>query len=419
MAKIKEISAREIFNGNGQPTLEVVVTLADGATGAASSPSGTRQGNYEAVELRDNDSMRFNGLGVLKGLQIVRDIITPKLLGMEASHQQEIDRCLLELDGTENKSKLGANVTLSVSVAVAKAAAASSVLPLFLYLREFIDKTHSPLRIPNPIFSIVDGGSHGNESIDFQEFMIVPASSKTFEESLKIGYQIYSSMKNFLRLNGLSTLVGLDGAFGPKVSSNSDVLSLLTQAIDTTTVRLGYDVFLGVDAAASTFYKNQEYKIHDKPMTMSVKGMNAYYQELIKEFHILYLEDPFAENDWDGWDGVNAQLNSEITVVGDDLIATNPYRLQMAIEKKAVNGIVIKPSQVGTVIEALAVVEVARTAGLKITVSGRGIETNDDFIADFAVAASADYVRFGSLVRGEHAAKYNRLLQINDRLGLL
>lgn len=416
MAKIKEITAYEIFNGNGFPSVEVTVSLSDGITGSASSPSGVVIGNYDAAENRDHDMMRFGGMGVLKAVATVKNDVAPKLIGMEANHQQEIDRALIELDGTQNKSKLGSNVTLSVSMAVAKAAAASSVLPLFLYLREYIDKTHSSPRIPTPIFSLINGGKHGNETLDFQEFLLVPASSKSFDESMQIGYQVYESVKELIRINGFSTLVGTDGGFGPKVANNYDALSFLVQGIDNTSVRLGYDAFLGIDAAASSYFKSTAYKIHDKNMTLNARQLNSYYQELIKTFHMLYIEDPFAQDDWDGWTESSSQLSNEVTVVGDDLIATNPYRLQMAMEKKCVSGVVIKPGQAGTVIEALAVVEVARAAGLKIVVSGRAIETNDDFIAEFSVAASADYVRFGSFVRGEHAAKYNKLLRINERL---
>lgn len=419
MAKIKEITAHEILNAKGYPTIETTVILSDGISATASAPSGTSLSSYEAFELHDHDATRFLGHGVKKAIENITDIIAPKLAGMEVTKQQEIDGIMLELDGTQNKARLGANTILSVSMAVAKAAATSSVLPLFLYLREYINLNNAAPKIPIPLFSLINGGKHGIESLNFQEFLVVPASSKSFAECMQIGFQTSVSLQNVLRLNNLPALVGLEGGFGPNVKTNYDALSLLMQAVDTTIFRLGYDVFLGLDAAANTFYKNQEYHISDKASGEGAKNLINYYDELIKAFHLLYLEDPLAEDDWDGWIEASIKLGNEVTITGDDLIATNPYRLQMAIEKKAINGVVIKPNQIGTVIEALAVVEVARVAGNKIIVSGRSGETNDDFIADFAVAVSADYVKFGALQRGEHVAKYNRLLQINERLKLL
>src|SRR5260221_8468949 len=415
MAKIKQIYAREIINSKAIPTIETTVELSDGSLGVASCPGGTSIGSYEAVELRDRDPNRFKGLGVLKAIQNVVTVISPKLIGLDPTHQQEIDRIMIELDGTQNKSRLGANAILSVSMAVAKAAAESSVLPLFLYLRNFISEKNTPLRIPTPIFNIINGVKHG-ESLDFQEFILVPASSKLFVESLENATNAYHNLKDILHTNGLTTLVGDEGGFGPKVSTNYDALSLLSQAVEASNLRLGFDMFLGIDAASDTFYSNQQYKILDKGNSLSSKNLNDYYAELVKQFHILYLEDILSEDDWDGWTDAMQKLSKDALIVGDDLIATNPYRLQIAIDKKAVTAVIIKPNQIGTVIEAMAVVEVARAAGLKVVVSHRSGETNDDFIADFAVAVGADYCKLGAPARGGRVAKVDRLLQIEERL---
>ena len=416
MAKIKQIDAREILNAKGLPTVETTVTLSDGKTGTASSPSGTSVGNYEASEIRDHDEMRFQGNGVLKAITNIHDTIAPALLGMEATKQPEIDKKMIELDATQNKGRLGANAILSVSMAVAKAAAKSSLLPTFLYLREFVKKENIPVKIPLPLFNILNGGKHAGENVNFQEFMIIPASSKTYSESLNMALILYNSLKKTLEQNNLSTLIGDEGGFAPKLQNNKDGLNLLKQAIETTSFRFGFDVFLGLDAASTNFFSEGKYHIKDRTMPLSSNDMISFYEELNKDFHLLYLEDPLAEDDWNGWSDIYSTLSQQTLIVGDDLTATNPYRLQMALDKKTITGIIIKPNQIGTVIESLAVVEVARQAGLKIIVSHRSGETNDDFIADFAVAVSADYVKFGSPVRGERVAKYNRLLEIEREI---
>ena len=417
MAKIKQISSREILNGKGIPTLETTVLLNDGTIGVASVPGGTSIGSYEALELRDKDPLRFRGMGVLKAVQNVSTVIGPKLTGMDASKQQEIDKAMIELDGTQNKSHLGANAILSVSIAVAKAAAQNAVMPLFLYLHQLIPKTS--LHIPTPLFNIVNGGKHASDTFDFQEFLLVPASSKPYADSLQGSVSIVNSLRDILRTNGLSTLVGDEGGFAPKMATNHDAFTLLQQAIEETNQRLGFDMFLGIDAASTNFYSNGQYRIKDKQQSLSSKALNDYYLELTKQFHILYLEDMCAEDDWDGWSDAVQKLAYDALIVGDDLIATNPYRLQMAIDKKAITGVIIKPNQIGTVLESLAVVEMARAGGLKVIVSHRSGETNDDFIADLAVAVGADYCKFGAPVRGERVAKYNRLSQIDEQLRAL
>ncbi|MCL5432942.1 MAG: phosphopyruvate hydratase [Patescibacteria group bacterium] len=416
MAKIKQIFANEIFDSRGNPTIDTTVILSDGATASASCPSGASIGSYEAVELRDRDEKRYQGLGVLKAIENIQNIIAPGIIGLDAAKQPELDRTLIELDGTQNKGKLGANATLSVSMAVCKAAAKSSVLPLFLYIRQFVKRENIALKIPSPLFNLINGGKHAGNNLDFQEFLLIPATSKSYTEALEIGVSIYHELKKVLKQKGLSTLVGDEGGFGPNVSNNMDALMLLKETVDQSQYKFGFDVFFGMDVAANSFYKNKQYQIRDKSMALSSDDLISYYEELNKQFNFLYLEDPLSEDDWEGWEKILSSVSHSTIVVGDDLTVTNPYRLQMAIDKKAISGIIIKPNQVGTVIEALAVVEVARAAGLKIIVSHRSGETTDDFIADFAVAASADFVKFGAPARGERVVKYNRLLQIEKQI---
>lgn len=416
MSKIKHITSREILNSKGNPTIETTVVLTDGKTGTASCPSGTSTGSYEATELRDNDENRYEGQGKLKVIENITKIISPALEGMDVTKQPEIDKKMIELDGTQNKAKLGANAMLSVSMACCKAAAKTSVLPLYLYIREYIKKEGLQLKVPTPLFNVINGGLHASMNLDFQEFLIIPASSSTFESSLQIGHSIYSSLFRLLRADGQSTLVGDEGGFSPRLQANSEALQLLKRAIDGSMYKFGFDVFLGLDVAASNLYQQSKYKLRDKSSSMSSEDLISFYDELTKEYRFLYLEDPMAEDDWNGWRGLCQSQSQQTLIVGDDLTVTNPYRLQMALNKKAITGIIIKPNQIGTVIEALAVAEIARESGIKIIVSHRSGETNDNFIADFAVAISADYVKFGAPARGERVAKYNRLLQIESQL---
>ncbi len=418
MAKIKHITAREILDSRGNPTIEATVVLNDNSVGIASCPSGASVGGYEAMELRDLDEKRYQGKGVLRAIENITNTIAPSLLGKDANNQPEIDKTMIDLDGTQNKGILGANAILSVSMSVAKAAARSSVLPLFLHLRQFIKKG-LPLKIPTPLFNLINGGMHANDNVDFQEFIVIPATSKTYSESLELGVTVYKSLKKILQQNNLSTLIGDEGGFGPRFSTNLDAFPLLKQAIESTNLKFAYDMYLGLDVAANHFYKEKSYKIRDKTMSFSNSELITFYEELNSQYSLLYFEDALAEDDWDGWTQLCGRMSGKTLIVGDDLITTNPYRLQMAIEKKAITGVVIKPNQIGTVIEALAVVEVARLAGLKIIVSHRSGETNDDFIADFAIAVSSDYVKFGAPVRGERVSKYNRLLQIEKQLTTL
>lgn len=416
MAIIKKISALEILNAKGNPTIETTVTLGDGAVGIASCPSGTSVGKFEAKELKDNDPKRYQGQGVLKAVEAVEKIIAPKLVGMDATNQPLIDRTMIELDQTPEKVRLGANSILSVSMAICKASAQNARLPVFLHLRQFLKEDKLPLKISIPIFNLINGGLHADNNLNFQEFIVVPATSKSYLESLLTGVSVYKNLKEVLKGKNLSTLVGDEGGYSPALSTNIEALSLLKEAIEATSLRLGLDVFLGLDAASDNFYQNGLYQLKDKPAGFSSNDLIAYYQNLYAQYKLLYLEDPFSENDPDGWTNIYTKMGSNTLIVGDDLIATNPLRLQMAINKKAINAVIIKPNQIGTVTEALAVVEMAKISGLKVIVSHRSGETNDDFIADFAVAVGADYCKFGAPARGERVAKYNRLLKIYKQI---
>ena len=416
MSKIKHVSAREILNAKGIPTVEATVILTDNTMASSSAPGRTSVGGSEAAELIDNDLNRLSGFGVLKAVENINSVIGPKLAGIDAEKQREIDKLMIEMDGTANKARLGANAILAVSQAVAKATAKSSMLPLFIYLRQFISKDRANLKIPNPCFNVLNGGKIGGGNLDFQSFLLIPASSKSFSEALEIGVNIYKILRENLEFKNLPTLIGDEGGFGPNFATNEDGLHFIKQTIENTTLRLGFDVFLGIDFSANNFYSDKKYKIKDSVMQFSSENLIEYYEVLNNKFHLLYMEDPLHEEDWDGWMQMSAKLSENSIIVGDHLTSTNPYRLQMAIDKRAITGIVVKPSQVGTVIETLAVVEVARQADLKIIVSSTSADTVDDFLSDFAVAVSADYVKFGAPARGENIIKYNRLSEIEREL---
>ncbi len=416
MAKISSVIAREILDSKGNPTIEVKVTLDDTSKAIASCPSGTSIGKYEARELRDNDVNHFQGMGVLTVIQNIHEVIAPSLVGLDASVQQQIDRKLLELDGTPNKVHLGANALLPVSMAVIKAAAISAHVPLYSYIRGIMGNHQGGIKIPTPLFNLINGGRHAANGLDLQEFLLIPASFKSFSQSLEIGVGVFRNLKKVLEKSYLSTLCGDEGGFAPSLAMNQDALSLIGQAIEATNLRLGYDAFLGIDAAADTFFSEGHYRIKDRTQIMTGADLSNYYQDLIKKYHLIYLEDPFNEDDWDSWAQEFPRMNENTIIAGDDLLATNPVRLQTALEKKAISGIVIKPNQIGTVMEAIAVTAMARQEGLKVIVSHRSGETNDNFIADFALGVSADYIKFGAPNRGEFIAKYNRLLEIEQEL---
>lgn len=419
MSKIKDIKAHVIIDSRANPTIETTVILQDGITGIASCPSGASVGSYEAMEIKSQSNQIFQSEKTQKAIENIEKVIAVRLIGVDSTKQQIVDKTMIELDGTQNKGRLGANVMLSVSMAVAKAAAKSSLLPLFLYLRQYINKENSGLKIPTPIFNILNGGVHAGRNLDFQEFMVIPATSKRYIEAYEIGVNVYKALKENLKKRNMPTLVGDEGGFAPHLTANKDAFTLLSETVMTTSYKLGFDIFFGSDIAANNFYHEDHYSIKDRVASFSSNELVAYYEELVTQNKILYLEDPFSEDDWEAWVKLVEKISQNSLVVGDDLTATNPYRLQMALDKKAITAIIIKPNQIGTVMEALAVVEIAKAAGLKVIVSHRSGETNDDFIADFAVAASADYVKFGAPARGERVAKYNRLLEIERQLKII
>ena len=417
MTKIKQVFAREILNSKGYPTVEVTVVLENGMQATSSCPTGTSVGKYEAKDLRDNDITRFNGAGVLKAVDNIAKVISPKLIGQNAENQAEIDKIMIGLDGTSDKSKLGANSILPVSMAVAKVSAKSLNMPLYAYIRRYTGLGNLPFKIPTPAFNILNSGKHAGNNLDFQEYLIIPASSMPYKDSLTMAVAIYQSLKKTLSDKGVSTLVGDEGGFGPSFSANRDALAMLREAVGESGYKISYDVFLGVDAAANNFSRDEgTYVIKDKEGVLTSDELVAFYEGLDEEYNLYYLEDPFWEDDWEGWEKLVSVTSENTLIVGDDLIATNFARLQTAISKNAINGLIVKPNQIGSVIETLAVVEAARNAGLKIIVSHRSGETNDDFIADFAVGVGADYAKFGAPTRGERVAKYNRLLEIEAQI---
>ncbi len=415
MAKITQIVGREILNSKGYPTIESTVFLDNGMTASASCPTGTSVSKYEAKEVRDDDPKRFGGYGELKAVENINTKISPKIIGMDPTLQADIDKILLKLDGTTDKSNLGVNSILPVSMAVMKAGAKSVNLPLYAYIRHFTGLGNTPFKIPSPGFNVINGGKHAGNNLDFQEFLLIPASSMPYKDALNMAVSIYQTLKTTLKDKGVSTLVGDEGGFGPSFHTNRDALIMLSEAITTSNYRLNYDVFLGIDVSANNFHQDGMYFIKDKENIMTTDELVTVYEGLNAEFNLYYLEDPFGEDDWEGWEKLN-HVNSNTIIVGDDLIATNFGRLQTAIAKKAIGGVIIKPNQIGTVLETLAVVEAARHAGLRIVVSHRSGETNDDFIADFAVGVGADYTKFGAPTRGERVAKYNRLLEIDAEI---
>lgn len=413
MAKIQSILAREIFDSRGNPTIKTRVTLEDGSVGCSSVPSGASIGTSEAVELRDNDTNRFDGKGVLKAVDNVNTLISKTILGMESLDQSAIDRAMIALDGTPNKANLGANSILSVSQAVVKASAASLKMTLSSYIRQFVNVDTQ--KIPIPIFNLIEGGKHANNLLDFQELLVIPASTKSYTESLEIGVRVYQSLKKVITDKGLETLVADEGGFSPEIGNNHAALTFLKESIEASGVPFSLEVFIGLDVAANTLHDGKLYRLIDKPNPYSTQDLLNFYQELFSEFSLIYIEDPYSENDLDGWKKIYEALGEKTLIVGDDLTTTNPLKLAQALESKLIGGIIIKPNQIGTVTETIAVAEIAHIKNLKIIVSHRSGETEDTFIADFAVGIGADYAKFGAPAR-ERMAKYNRLLDIEQDL---
>lgn len=413
MAKIKRLVAREILDSRAYPTVEVIVQLEDSAVGVFSTPTGISVGKHEALELRDGDVKRYAGRGVLTALKNILTYLAPQIIGKDASDQKAIDREMIVIDGTDNKSRIGANGILAVSGAIARAQAVSENMPLYAYIAKLLGRpANESFSIPTPMFNILNGGKHGGGNIDFQEFMVVPPRANSYSQSLKMGVETYYALKEVIINHSGVTLVGDEGGFAPVLYSNSDAFKILEEAVSKAGYNLGLNTFFSIDVAASYFKSGNTYRIKDRPVGLSGPDFIEYFASLNEQFHLLSIEDPLSEDDWDDWQSLMKKMGNETLIVGDDLITTNLERLKKAISKKACNAVIIKPNQVGTITETLEVVKLAKASGFKLVVSHRSGETNDDFIADFSVGISAEYAKFGAPARGERVAKYNRLLEI-------
>lgn len=413
MSAIIDILAREILDSRGNPTVEVDVLLESGAMGRAAVPSGASTGAHEAVEKRDGDKKRYSGKGVQKAVDIVNTEIFEAIAGIDATEQSLIDQLMIELDGTANKSRLGANAILGVSLATAKAAAEEVGLPLYRYVGGAF--AH---QLPTPMMNIINGGAHADNSIDFQEFMVLPVGAQTSAESIRIGAEIFHSLKKLLSENGFNTAVGDEGGFAPNFKSTEQGLEYIMKAIASAGYKAGSDVMLGLDVAATEFFKKGKYHLEGEGKVLSPEQMIAYYEKLVSKFPIISIEDGMSEDDWDGWVELTKRLGDKVQLVGDDLFVTNTERLVQGIDKGAANAILIKVNQIGTLSETLNAVQTAQKAGYGVVFSHRSGETEDSTIADLAVATNAGQIKTGSLSRSDRIAKYNQLIRIEEALGL-
>jgi len=415
-AKIKKITALEILDSRGIPTLSVRIELQGGVKASAQVPSGTSAGKHEAFELRDEEKSRYGGKGVLKAVRLVNRVIFPKLKGLSVLDQKRIDDTLLQLDGTKNKSRLGANSILGVSKACARAGAYLSGLPLYSYLRKTYRLKHSGFRLPQPMFNLLNGGRHAESGMDVQEFMLVP-QTKSFSESLRYASETFFALKKLLQLGKFSTGVGAEGGFAPLLSNSKQAIEVLLEATRQAGLPKGA-VRLALDIAASELYSEsaRRYVFKREKANFTTEQLIGWYIELVRSYPIVSIEDGLHEEDWEGWQKMNQKLGRKIKVVGDDLTVTNPRRLQQAIDQQAINALIIKPNQIGSVSETIETILLAQQNGIAIIVSHRSGGTNDSFIADLAVAVNAEFIKSGSVCRGERLAKYNRLLEIERQL---
>jgi enolase len=410
MSTIYEVYAREIFDSRGNPTVEVEVVLESGVLGRAMVPSGASTGEREALELRDGEEDRFRGKGVLNAVNNVNEIIAPKLEGQEVTEQTYIDNMMIELDGTDNKSKLGANAILGVSMAVARAAADFLDLPLYRYLGGVRAR-----ELPVPMMNVINGGAHAQNPLDVQEFMIIPAGTDCYKDALRCGVEVFHALKDVLKSRGLTTGVGDEGGFAPQIASTREALDMMVTAIEKAGYKPGEEILLGLDVAASELYKDGKYGLEGKSLTPA--ELITFYEGLIKDYPIISIEDGLAQNDWDGWKLMTDRCGSRIQIVGDDVFVTNPRIMMEGISKGVANSVLIKLNQIGTVTETMTTIELAKRAGYTCVISHRSGETEDAFIADLAVAVNAGQIKTGSASRGERIAKYNQLLRIEDELG--
>lgn len=412
MTIIEEVFAREVLDSRGNPTVEAEVTLDSGYFGRAIVPSGASTGSLEAVELRDGDEKRYNGKGVQKAVSNVNEVIAPQVMGADALNQREIDMLMIDLDGTSNKGKLGANAILAVSMAVARAAAAALELPLYQYL----GGPNSHL-LPVPMMNIINGGEHADNSIDLQEFMIMPVGAGTFAQGLQMGAEIFHSLKKVLKSNGLSTAVGDEGGFAPDLKSNEEAITSIIDAIQEAGYEPGKDVQIALDPAATEFYENGHYILASENRRLSAAEMVDYYKNLVDKYPIISIEDGMAEDDWDGWKLMTETLSSKIQLVGDDLFVTNVDRLNEGIRRGVANSILIKVNQIGTITETLDCIETAKRAKYTAVISHRSGESEDTTIADLAVAVNSGQIKTGAPSRTDRVSKYNQLLRIEESLG--
>ncbi|MFA5180217.1 MAG: phosphopyruvate hydratase [Syntrophales bacterium] len=413
MTEIINIYAREILDSRGNPTVEAEVTLYSGTTGRASVPSGASTGEHEMLELRDGDKKRYLGKGVQKAVNNVIDKIGPEIIGMDCLDQRAIDYAMINLDGTENKSILGANAILGVSLACAKAAAAAVDLPLYRYIGGVSAKD-----IPVPMMNIINGGQHADNNVDIQEFMIMPVGAPNFREGLRMSAEVFHALKAVLKGKGLNTAVGDEGGFAPNLKSNEEALTVIMEAIRMAKYKPGKDIFIAIDSAASSFYKKGKYILAaEKKPEKTAAEMVKFYEDLVKRYPIISIEDGLAEDDWEGWKLLTDALGSKIQIVGDDIFVTNRKRLEMGIGKGIANSILIKLNQIGSLTETLETIQMAKEAGYTTVISHRSGETEDVIMADVAVAANCGQIKSGSLSRSERLAKYNQLLRIEEELG--
>ena len=416
MSKIVDIKAFEVLDSRGNPTVSAEVILDTGAVGSACAPSGASTGSREALELRDGDKSRYLGKGVLKAVANINDTIKPLLVGMDATDQRALDNAMLKADGTENKAKLGANAILAVSLGAAKAAAIAKGIPLYAHIAD-VNGTPGKYTMPVPMMNIINGGEHADNNVDIQEFMVQPVAAKTFAEALQVGTEIFHALKKVLSDKGLNTAVGDEGGFAPNLPSNEEALAVIATAVANAGYKLGEDVTLALDCAASEFYKNGEYNLSGEGKTFTAEGFSDYLAELTSRYPIISIEDGLDESDWDGWAYQTKILGDKIQLVGDDLFVTNTKILQEGIDKKIANSILIKFNQIGTLSETLDAIKMAQDAGYTAVISHRSGETEDTTIADLAVATAAGQIKTGSLCRSDRVAKYNRLLRIEAELG--
>ena len=408
---IYKIIAREILDSRGNPTIEVDVTLSDGSLGRAAVPSGASTGEHEAVELRDNDTLRYLGKGVKKAVKIVNTTIANEIIGLDALNQKNIDEAMISLDGTSNKSKLGANSILGVSIAVAKSASNSKKMPFYEYINQ--NKTYT---MPIPMMNIINGGSHADNNVDFQEFMVFPIGAKSFSNALQMGTEIFHQLKKVLKHKNLNTSVGDEGGFAPNLKSNKEAIEVILKAIDNAKYKAGKDVYIALDVAASELFDKDKYIIKSENRSLSSDQMISYYQNIIETYPIISIEDGLDENDWGGWSLMNETLGDKVQIVGDDLTVTNINRLQKAIDLKAMNAILIKLNQIGTLTETLDAITLAKKADFGAIISHRSGETEDTTIADLAVASGVGQIKTGSASRTDRICKYNQLLRIEQNL---